>query len=297
MRQLPNVPSVSVIIPTRNRPLELRRCLNSVEESDYPNMEVIVVDDSSQEPVDRVLGGSHPSVTFVRNNHRVLLSCSRNIGANAAKGDYLLFLDDDNVIAPDAIEELVRPLEESKKTAVSMPVIFYLSEPQRVWTSYTVRGRFPGFYALRTDMPKGDARTFSFHNSFMVKKSVFSELGGFDCANFPIRFSELDFAHKMQAKGYIAIANPRAKVWHDIGWARTHIDSARAYYTERNRMILIKRYYSRGELRFYEACILPFVGSYYLLHHSLSTSDGVIRTAASLLRGIVDGLRLRVVAG
>jgi GT2 family glycosyltransferase len=289
----PSRPSlVSVIIPTRNRTGELRRCLNSVQKSSYRQIEVVVVDDASIKPVESVLADNFPTVKFVRNERRAFLSCSRNSGAKAAEGDYLFFLDDDNVIAPDAIEELIRPFSTSEKTGVSAPIIYYMAEPEEVWTSYVVRGRFPGFYTLRTDVPKVYKETFSFHNSFMVKRSVFEEMEGFDCANFPIRFSELEFSHRLRAKGFTALVNPKAWVWHDIGWALVHVDKARAYYTERNRMLLLKRYYPRGDFIFYATCILPFLGSYYLIHHSLSSSDSPLQTAASLLRGIVDGLRL-----
>jgi GT2 family glycosyltransferase len=281
---------VSVIVPTRNRTEKLVRCLESVYKSSYPRIEVIVVDDASETPTEEALSGRFPGAKFIRNSNRRLLSCSRNTGAAASTGEYFFFLDDDNVIDAGAISELVECFAGAN-VAVATPVIYYLSEPQKVWTSYIVRGRFPGFYTLHTDVPKTTADTFSFHNSFMFKRSVFEEAHGFDCANFPMRFGEVDLAHRLHAKGYRAVVNPEAKVWHDLGWSLVHIDSARAYYTERNRIIVLKRYYDRRDLTFYCVCVLPFLGAYYLVHHPLSTSDGRLRTASSFLRGTVAGLR------
>jgi GT2 family glycosyltransferase len=290
MSSFPPKPSVSVIIPTRNRTDKLARCLESVYKSDYGEPEVIVIDDASETPVSDVLSGTFPSARFIRNSERMLLSYSRNFGAAASSGDYLFFLDDDNVIAPDTIRLLAETLGKSERIAVSSPIIFYLGRPTTVWTSYISRSKFPGFYALHTDIPTADAVTFSFHNSFMVKKRILEALHGFDDANLPIRFGEVDLAHRVNAEGYLAIVNPRAKGWHDVGWAMVHIDSARAYYTERNRIIVIKRYFSKRDLTFYSVCILPFVGAYYLLHHPLSTTDGRTKTASSFLRGVVAGL-------
>ncbi len=287
-------PRVSVIIPTRNRTDKLARCLDSVYKSDFAELEVVVVDDASAVPAAQALSARFPGVRFIRNETRMLLSCSRNEGAAASSGDYLFFLDDDNVLAPDAIRLLAETLAGSERVAVSSPVIFYLARPNTVWTSYISRSAFPGFYTLHTDIPPADAPTFSFHNSFMVKRRVFEMLDGFDCANLPMRFSEVDFAHRVHAAGYSAVVNPRAKDWHDLGWTMVHIDSARAYYTERNRIIVLKRYFSRRDLRFYTVCILPFVGAYYLVHHPLSTSDGRLKTASSFLRGTVAGLRFKV---
>lgn len=280
---------VSVVVPTRNRAGKLVRCLDSVYKSNYQPIEVVVIDDASETPVEQTLSSRFPNARIIRNPNRLLLSCSRNVGAKASRGEYLFFLDDDNVIDVDAIGGLVRCFED-EGVAVACPVIYYLADPQRVWTSYIEKGRFPGFYPLRTDLPKSTRDTFSFHNSFVVRKFVFEEAGGFDCANFPMRFSEVDFAHRLHSKGYRAVVTPVAKVWHDLGWSLVHIDSARAYYTERNRIIVIKRYYSRRDLTFYSVCILPFIGAYYLIHHPLSTSDGRLKTASSFLRGTVAGL-------
>jgi len=284
---------MSVIIPTRNRTDKLARCLESVYKSDYGELEVIVVDDASENPVSGVLSGRFPNTRFIRNSERMLLSYSRNSGAAASTGDYLFFLDDDNVIAPDTIRLLAETLDKSERVAVSSPIIFYLSRPTTVWTSYISRSKFPGFYTLHTDIPSKEAATFSFHNSFMVKKKVFEALHGFDYANLPIRFGEVDFAHRVSARGYVAIVNPSAKDWHDLGWTTVHIDSTRAYYTERNRIIVIKRYFKKRDLTFYAVCILPFIGGFYLLHHPLSTTDGRLKTASSFLRGIAAGLAFK----
>jgi GT2 family glycosyltransferase len=281
---------VSVVIPTRNRADKLDRCLESVYKSGYPRIEVIVVDDASEKPAEQALSGKFPAVRFIRNPTRRLLSCSRNTGAAASLGEYLFFLDDDNVVDASAVSGLVDCFA-SERVAVVSPVIYYLAEPQKVWTSYITRSRFPWFYTLHTDVPTETTETFSFHNSFMVKRTVFEEIHGFDCANFPMRFSEVDFAHRLRAKGYRAVVSPAARVWHDLGWAMVHIDSTRAYYTERNRIIVLKRYYSRRDLRFYSVCVLPFLGAYYLIHHPLSTSDGRLKTASSFIRGTVAGLR------
>jgi GT2 family glycosyltransferase len=289
----PQRPLLSVIVPTRNRTEKLSRCLDSVYGSDYPRIEVVVVDDASTEPVEWALAGKFPEAKFIRNPTRRLLSCSRNAGAAASHGEYLFFLDDDNVLDAEAIEGLLRCFEAGEKVAVSAPVIYYLAEPHKVWTSYIVKSRLPGFYILHTDVPDGVAGTFSFHNSFVVRRSVFEEVRGFDCANLPIRFSEVDFAHKIRTRGYTAVVNPAAKVWHDLGWSLVHIDSARAYYTERNRIIVLKRYYDKRDFTFYSVCLLPFLGAYYLVHHPLSTSDGRLKTASSFVRGTVDGLRFK----
>jgi len=225
-----------------------------------------------------------------------MLACSRNAGAAASRGEFLFFLDDDNVVAPDAIRFLVEALRP-ERSAVSAPIIYYLARPEAVWTSVILKGRFPGFYKLHTDVPRNTVRTFSFHNSFMVKRRIFEQLNGFDCQLFPVRFSEVDFAHKIELEGCDALVTPNAKDWHDLGWSLVHVDSDRAYYTERNRMIVIKKYFTKRDFRFYAICLLPFLTAYYLFHHTLSTTDGRTKTAAAFLRGVASGFAFKVDRG
>ncbi|HVC27384.1 MAG TPA: glycosyltransferase family 2 protein, partial [Nitrososphaerales archaeon] len=167
---------VSVIIPTRNRVDKLARCLESVYRSAYPRIEVIVVDDASERPVEQALSGKFPGTKFIRNPSRRLLSCSRNTGAAASLGEYLFFLDDDNVIDAGAVSGLVDCFAR-ENVAVSSPMIYYLAQPEKVWTSYIVKGRFPGFYTLHTDVPRTTRDTFSFHNCYSDDTQVLTDEG------------------------------------------------------------------------------------------------------------------------
>ena len=251
------------------------------------------MDDASNEDRRKELSDAFPGFRFLRNESRQLLAGSRNAGASASKGDYLFFLDDDNVIDKDSIGFLARQLGRAESVAVSCPIIYYLSRPEEVWTSSILRNTvFPGFYKLHKEVPIAGttAKTFAFHNSFMVKRTVFDELCGFDSATFPIRFGEVDFAHRLQARGYVALVVPEAKVWHDLGWQMAHVDSTRAYYTERNRIIVVKKYFSRRDFVFYCFSILPFITGYLLVHHFIAANDGRLRAASGLLRGVAAGL-------
>jgi GT2 family glycosyltransferase len=263
-----------------------------VLESDYPTIEVIVVDDAS-DTADGDLPKAFPNVRFYRNTSRSLLSFSRNRGATLTTGDILFFIDDDNVIAYDSISKMLGSFRKSESVGVVSPVIYRDDAHDSVWSSYVVKGRFPGFYILGTQAPGVEVDTFSFHDAFMVRRDVFDECGGFDPVNFPIHFSELDFAYRLHRSGYRARVNPDARVWHDSGTSHMHVDSVRAYYTLRNRVILLKRYGTRADQVLYVFGILPPLTLYYLVHH-IKYSEGSRRlTIYNLLWGVVAGLAYR----
>lgn len=283
---------VSVVIPTRNRVEMLFRCIASLLFSTYSDIEVVVVDDASDTDLAPIIQERFPSVRLIRNSERRLLSFSRNAGAKKATGEYLFFLDDDNVVDKNAISELVDTLQKTR-AAVVTPVIYRYKKPRSVWTSTINKGRYPGFYVLGLQAPVGLARTFSFHDAFMIRSEAFRECGGFDQAIFPIHFSELDLAYRLQLNGYQAVVNSRSKVWHDVGKAHMNVDSVRSFYTLRNRIILLKRYGEEGEFRKYVFGILPVLYGYYLIHHLRSIPEHRFRASFNLTRGVVSGLAFR----
>lgn len=93
---------VSVIIPCYNHAHYLPQAIESVLKQTYKNIEVIVVDDGSQDDTALVCR-QYPHVRYVR-VERVGLSAARNIGVQYSKGSYLVFLDADNWLYPDAVE-------------------------------------------------------------------------------------------------------------------------------------------------------------------------------------------------
>lgn len=295
---------VSVIVPTRGRPEAVRRCLESIFASDYPRLEVLVIDDSG--PPDDVvqLRRAFPRARVVRNEKRMLLAATRNVGIRMSGGDLLFFVDDDNVIEKTAISELVAGVA-STGAGVVAPLIYYLSDPARIWYagSWTspVSGMavFPHRGATGVSFPH-PFRTVGFHDAFMVRRSVFDRVGLFDSVDFPIYLSEADFAERMKRQGITCSVAPGAKVWHDVpifGGIRNllrhmHItEPSRAYYVARNRIIYMRRYRNPSERFLFLTFFLPVIGLLHLVTILGSSNVGKIYFVRHYIGGIIDGLR------
>ena len=104
---------VSIIIPTRNRREWLRLALRSAREQTWPDKEMVVVDEASTDDTLTMLAAEFPGARIVRHGTARGPSAARNSGLAAATGDWILFLDDDDVIHPGHIEALV----EASRTA------------------------------------------------------------------------------------------------------------------------------------------------------------------------------------
>jgi GT2 family glycosyltransferase len=102
---------ISVIIATMNRREKLLHCIHSVVSQTFPPCEIVIVDDGELDPEE--IRRSIPSAIQFQyhRKHPPGLSASRNLGAGVARGELLLFLDDDVVLEKDYIEQIVKVFE------------------------------------------------------------------------------------------------------------------------------------------------------------------------------------------
>lgn len=119
VRMMNEFPLVSVVIPTYSRPVFLKRCVDSVLNQTYSNIEVFVVDDNNPETDARhetentmAAYKENARVTYLQHDRNRNGSAARNTGWRSANGKYITFLDDDDEIAKTKIEKQVECLEK-----------------------------------------------------------------------------------------------------------------------------------------------------------------------------------------
>jgi len=110
-------PLVSVIIPTRNSAGTLKKCLQSIKNQTYKNIEIIVVDNHSTDET-KAIARRYTSKIYNKGPER---SAQRNFGAKKSKGEYLLFIDSDMELNRKVIEECVRKIQDRKAAAIIIP--------------------------------------------------------------------------------------------------------------------------------------------------------------------------------
>ncbi len=168
-----HLPLVSVIIPTYNRGRILREAVDSVLDQDYPNVELIVVDDGSSDHTAAILAGYQEKIVVLRQPNRGV-SAARNAGIAAARGRLISFLDSDDFWLPQKL---------------SRQVDFFISHPgaqicqtEETWVRNGVRVN-PG---KRHQKPSGMifeqslALCLVSPSAVMLKKSLLEKVGLFD---------------------------------------------------------------------------------------------------------------------
>jgi glycosyltransferase involved in cell wall biosynthesis len=104
---VPEGPLVSVILPTRNRAALLRRAIDSVVAQSYQRWELLVVDDGSEDQTPQVLASVSDSRLRPQRTDGVGVGAARNLGLEAAAGDIVAYLDDDNLMYPEWLRSVV----------------------------------------------------------------------------------------------------------------------------------------------------------------------------------------------
>ncbi|MEX2055026.1 MAG: glycosyltransferase family A protein, partial [Candidatus Andersenbacteria bacterium] len=102
-------PLVSIIVPTKNSAQFLGRCLQSIKEQTYQNIELIVVDNSSTDATQEI-ARKYTDKVFTKGPER---SAQRNLGAAQSKGKYLLFIDSDMEVSPQVVAACIEKISSA----------------------------------------------------------------------------------------------------------------------------------------------------------------------------------------
>lgn len=176
---------VSVIVPTYRRAETLRNALNSLAEQTYSNFEIVLIDDNDETEwnveVSDIVSAyreQYPSVslTYVANHPNQGSAKSRNIGIDRSNGDYITFLDDDDLYLPDKISRQLTFMEECGCDYSITDLLLYsehdklIDQRIRSYIQDTVQDSLQEYH-LKYHMTGTD--------SLMFRKSYLLQIGGF----------------------------------------------------------------------------------------------------------------------
>lgn len=165
---------VSAIITTHNRQDLLLRAVKSVLDQTYHNIELIVVDDASDEKADELLKEFNLQYIYIPKEDSKGGNHARNIGILSAKGEYIALLDDDDYWLPTKIEKQVALIEEKKCGLVYCGRIKERHQDGKRSTSLDIKN-------MEGDLKKGVLQTVpTTSSSMLINKKFLIEHGMFD---------------------------------------------------------------------------------------------------------------------
>jgi len=225
-------PLVSVIVPSRDEAPLLKRCIQSlVEKTSYPNVEIIIVDNDSRTA--EALQFFENVVKLLPDRVRVLhhpgpfnFSRMNNLAAEAARGDYLLLLNNDTAaLQEDWLTHMMRHALRPEVGVVGAGLYFPGGAIQHAGVVVGLNGpaEHP-FAGLPADTPGYLYRAQLQQNysavtgaCLLVRKALYQELGGLDETALAVSYNDVDFCLKARTAGKLVLWTPLALLMHEAG--------------------------------------------------------------------------------
>ena len=175
----------SVVIPTYERPDDLRICLNSLSEEfqqGSQTYEVIVTDDSKSDKSKKMVKKEFPDVSWGKGKQNGPAG-NRNAGVKRAQGQWIVFLDDDCIAQVDYLNAYAKAIRANPGTQVFEGRIF-ANRPRITWAE---------------GCPENSSGGMLWTSNLCIKKSLFFEIGKFD-ERFKVAYEDVEFAHRLKQR-------------------------------------------------------------------------------------------------
>lgn len=213
-----NFPKASVIVLAWNGADDLPPCLESVLSQDYPNFEVIVVDNGSQDDSVAVVRQEFPQVQVLENGRNLGFSGGNNVGLRAATGEILVLLNQDTVVHDGWLSALVVCLSQPGVGMAGCKIFYpdgtlqhaggFLDGPRGQTEHYGRHERDEGQW----DAPqKVDFVTAA---AVGITRSALAKVGFLDEGFSPAYYEDLDWCYRVRASGFAVRYCPQAQVIH-----------------------------------------------------------------------------------
>ncbi|MEM2359162.1 MAG: glycosyltransferase family 2 protein [Candidatus Jordarchaeales archaeon] len=282
---------VSVIVITHNGKRNLEECFVSLEKQSYRTFDVYLLDNASTDGSSDYVARNFPWVKILRFDKNYGFAEGYNKAIDIVKSEYIALLNDDTVVDPKWLEELVKAICEDEKVFAVGSKIFFRDEPDIIQSAGLKATRV----GLGIDMHFGEKDDPSLREKFigvcgaamLLRREIFRKLGGFD-ENYFAFLEDLDLCWRAWLSGYKTLLVPTSIVYHKYGgsWGK-RMTPKRTYFSQKNSLCNIVKNFEVGNLVL--GLILYFIYAMVLLTLFLTRKQK--ENIYSLLRGMKDAFK------
>ncbi len=240
---------VIVLILSYNGKHLLEDSISSYLANDYPNFEVVVIDNGSIDGTKDWVEKNYPNVIVLRTEKNLGYSGGFNFGLdyafNIKNADYVLITNNDVKADKKVITELVKVAETDPMIGFVTGKVYYFDKPDTLQTvgKYEDPIRWNGEHIGNREVDKGQydqisERIFADDIFILISRKLFLETGGYD-TTFKFQAEEYDWQARAKKLGYKIYYTPFAKIWHKESMTIGKNSAFKAYYDARNPMLVI----------------------------------------------------------
>jgi len=210
-------PKVFIIILNYNGLEVLKKCLTSVFKIDYPNFEIILIDNNSSDGSLEMAKANFSKAIFIKNEENLGFAAGNNVGIKFAlerAADFILLLNSDAEVDKNFLTQLINNMAENEKIGIASPVIFD-GETKEVWFS----GGYIDWWRMKT-IHRRDIQTKNYFNTdfitgcaMLIRAAVFQKIGLLD-ENYFLYYEDADFSLKSSRAGFQNMVVSSSWVYH-----------------------------------------------------------------------------------
>jgi GT2 family glycosyltransferase len=300
-----NCPSVGIIIINWNSFSVTTNCLRSLRFLNYPNFEVIVVDNGSDDDSIIQLKSSYPEITLLKSLKNEGFTGGNNIGLKYGLGqrhDYLMLLNNDTVVTHDLLKILINVIDKNDLIAAIQPKIMYNHDRKIIWNA---GGSYNSFLSLTSTRGEGQVDNGQFDVQietdwitgccFLIRSEIVKKIGFLDERYF-IYHEDADWSMKVQELGLKMLYEPKAIIYHDAGMSdlnrekhnEGNVSPFSHYMGVKNHILFVRRHANGINIVgswSYQVFKLVGYTTYFVIR-------GRFKKLKAVLKGIIDGLTL-----
>jgi len=241
-------PLVSIITVNYNESDVTMELLKSLQQLRYGPIEIIVVDNASPNDNPDRIAQHYPKVNLIKSAQNLGFAGGNNLGVKAAKGDYLLFINNDTTVPEDFVNHLVATLEDDLTIGMVSPKIkFHWDSSLIQYAGYmpmnrwTIRTNSIGYHQKDNGDYDQPGETGSIHGAaMMVPRRVIDEVGMMTEIYF-LYYEEHDWAEMIKRAGYKVYYQPKSYILHKESVSTGKYSPLKTYYIARNRILFARR--------------------------------------------------------
>lgn len=251
-------PKVIVLTLNYNGKPLLDDCITSYLANDYPNFEMVMIDNGSHDGSEEYVKATYPTVTCIQTGKNSGYSGGFNVGLKYAfeerKSDFALITNNDVKADSKVISSLVEAALQDPLRAFITGKVYYFDKPDTLQSvgKYEHPLRWNGEHIGAREIDKGQydepSERFFIDDIFtLVRRDVYEKLGGYDTTYF-LQSEEYDWQARAKKAGYKFYYTPSAKIWHKESMTLGKSSPMKSYYDARNPLIVIMKHRS---IKFY----------------------------------------------